>query len=68
MIFIIEGKYNLSAIMVMAHKFKEGFRSFSAALKKVWKMAQDAMFSFNHSKMMSDNNKSADLSGWTKFS
>ena len=41
---VINGKYNLSAIMKMAHAFiGAGCRNLASGLRKAWDWAQDAM-------------------------
>jgi len=47
---IINGKYNLSEIMKLAHKFlSAGSRNLSSALRKAWDWAFDQMHAFKSS-------------------
>ncbi len=44
---VINGKYNLSLIMKIAHSFlRGGSRNIASALRKAWDLAQDQMYSF----------------------
>lgn len=44
---VINGKYNLSLIMKVAHSFlRGGSRNIASALRKAWDLAQDQMYSF----------------------
>lgn len=44
---VINGKYNLSLIMKMAHSFlRGGYRNMANALRKAWELASEQMYSF----------------------
>ena len=44
---VISGKYNLSAIMKMAHAYlKAGSRNLASALRKVWEFAHEQKMAF----------------------
>ncbi len=44
---VINGKYNLSLIMKVAHSFlRGGSRNIASALRKAWDLAHDQMYSF----------------------
>jgi hypothetical protein len=65
---ITSGKYNVSAIMKLAHSYlKAGSRNLSSALKNAWDKAQDAMTAFKVS-LFTESIITADLSAWTKNS
>jgi hypothetical protein len=53
---VINGKYNLSEIMKLAHKFlSAGSRNLSSALRKAWDWAFDQMHAFKQESWTTSN-------------